>query len=520
MTNRVEGLLSSWSASSLSEYDLSPSSAPNWLIGELLAVMHAGRIRYRELRPGHIVLMDDGCAVIARGGGSEFSQPLDPIAMAADFLVPSQTYDTEDFRAILSGYARAGYEFLDALLPGFTDALLDHVGAPQERPRRGAGSFDWEQVVAGLGVSLRATKAGVQLHSQEPPTARNAWNESPTEVVLAIAACRILELDPACLLQGRAAEAARGQGATLLRLLQSDWNAFDPGERVLSELQHERSTTRMALAIAACARTDPANTFAFALRALEGTAEDDAAPLADVVLALASRCALLAETAGCEAYKSRYYVQRAAIVLQYFTKGQRADEGRSCQLMHTLHRCGFFPPVAEMRISWPRTATDIALAQSLLLACRETFQHALTRCSEAGLGFPWSAAIRGLGLARRTLWRMYDGASAREEGMAEMLQLAPSVIKSYAYLLGDMFKASSEELAARGESGWAVFFAEGNDGPAHMTQELRWICDFLELAAKGPLSLDAARHFMALGGRFAPRARPGGSSSNVASLPQ
>lgn len=508
------------SCSSLSEYDLAPASAPLFLLGELLATMHSKGVRYGNFRPGHLDLHADGSAWVVRATHVTVDQPITPELVVADFTVPFETYSREDFRAIVAGYARAGYEVLDHERPGFTDALLDLLGAPSVRPRPRPATLDISSSLQALGLKLTVLQKWPGLSRVERPGPTNLWYERPVDAFLLLLSLLILEVDCEAAFAGGGPPPASDPGSILYQVLQ-----FLQGRAQLSPASLQQlpegsvPVVRLALQLARTTvfykkEAGAANVFGTALPLLRAALcerpDSSLERLADMFIEVGFFCARWLDQAIEDPTTSKSCAQKSIILLQYLPKGALVDEMRLAGATHALNGCSWY----RNREATPEqilSVGELGIANSLLLTYRDYFQVLSDKEEGRPRGTLWSAALRGVHIARSTVRQAHAAleATTDPETGAMLMRLLQVSIKSYAIIMMGM-KLTAAEEEMRGEwSGWGYFFGKIGDEPTHLEAELQWITEFRNASVKDDFSVGILNDFVRRGACFLPeRASP------------
>src|SRR6186713_3161423 len=145
----------------LSEYDVAPQSAPLFSVGERWARLHSDGLS--RLDGAEQLVLDELGELPATGDATLPSPELNTDWAVADILSGLRDHNPADQQAILAGYTRVGYEFLDTIRPGFTDDVLDRLGVSSSRPTPLEWPLDIPALLTGLGVELQVRDEGVRL---------------------------------------------------------------------------------------------------------------------------------------------------------------------------------------------------------------------------------------------------------------------------------------------------------------------------------------------------------------------
>lgn len=512
-------LLSRAPSFSLSEYTLAPASAPLFRVGELLAALHEGGFRYGQLRPGHMALMADGTAAIARATDCEANQPLDPERMAADFRAPFATYPWEDFRAILAGYARRSYERIDHLEAGFTDSLLDVLGVPASRPRPRPAALDVPRLLASLRIELvvmgPAPLFPALIWLGNPPP-RQAQLESPADACLLLLCCLVIGVECMPTIQDAGDPFGPELGPSIAHFFALVRGRVAPDAALLAKLPPGLElAVQFALRVRGLFAADLAsfmNLQPHLREAFRSPVLDQASKLGDALIDVALHCARLLEQQSATIVQSISYAQKAVITLQSQATGLAQDEARLAALTRGL--CGrTWYPTPHAKAPWPVRPAEVGLSNSLLLTYRALVSSALLLPEDQAQGVLWSAAYRGIDLARSSVRQVHAllGEFSTKDA-ANSLVILPVIVRCYALLLDGLMLAATREHSRAGRSGWFEFIVERNGEPSYLEQERRWIWDF-RTATEGDFSLDAVNEHVRRGARFISRRGPGDASN-------
>jgi tetratricopeptide (TPR) repeat protein len=508
-------LLSGEPSFSLSEYTLAPASAPLFRLGELLAALHAGGICCGQLVPGQLELMADGTAAVAHARGFEPNQSLDPKRMAADFRAPFATYPWEDFRAILAGYVRTSYERLDHLQAGYTDSLLDVLGVPEPRPRPRPHALDVPRLLADLGLELVVTGPAplwpALIWLGEPPP-RRAPLGSPTDACLLLLCCLLLEVQCTPTIDDVGEPFGPEQGPAVVHYFAVIRGREAPVAPLLAKLPPGLElAVHFALQVRGIFAVGDASfmgTRAALHEALHSPTLDQAGKLGDALIDVALYCARLLEQQSATFIQSISYAQKAVMLLQSQATGLAQDDARLAALTRSL--CGrSWYPAQYSKAAWPAKPVEVGLSNSLLLTYRAIVVSALSLPEDQTQGVLWSAAFRGIDLARSTVRQVHAllGEFSPKDA-ATSLALLPVIVRCYAFLLDGLLLAATREQARAGRSGWLELFLERDGMPSYLEQERRWIRDFLSLAEAGEFSLAAVNEHVRRGAPFISRRGP------------
>ncbi|MEO6600711.1 MAG: hypothetical protein ABIQ16_12610, partial [Polyangiaceae bacterium] len=432
--------------------------------------------------------------------------------------VPFATYPWEDFRAILAGYARSGYERIDHLQSGFTDSVLDALGVPAERPRPRPAALDIPRVLASLGIQIAVTgpaplTLGLEWASHRPWQARL---ESSVDGCLLLLCCLLLDVECEPLIYDVHQCFGTNLGPTFAHFFALVRGQAAPNAALLAQLPPGLD---LALHIALKVR----GTFApgepcFAkvmlqlCDVLRSPAQGQASKLGDALVDVALYCSGLTDEQSATVTESVSYAQKAVMLLQWQATGLAQDEARLAAVTRGLCGRKWYPaPNAQAR--WPATKVEIALSNSLLLAYKAFVRSALSLPEGQAPGMLWSAAYRGIELARSTVRQVHAlvGASSPEDAM-DSLRVLPTIVRSYAWLLDGLLLGATQEHERAGRSGWLEFFVERDGEPSHLELERRWIGDFLT-ALESDFSLETVDEHVRQGALFIARRGPSYASN-------
>jgi hypothetical protein len=427
---------------------------------------------------------------------------LGPEREGDDLLECLERFELEERHAVLAGYARAGYELLDGPRPGHTDALLDHLGAPEPRPRPMVPPFDVPGVMGALGVELCLGDAGVCVGIVDAEPRREVWRQTPASAFSLVVALLVAGVDCRPLFERDRACAELENGAYGLL-----WPNPPPAADIEAEARRGLALSRgfeLAAALGRMLRLehipepfDFNHVIFWVRRVLHGSPSNEVGTFGDLMLDVTRRCARLAAQRTSATHVAAGYLQRGVIILEYMTRGQRADENRLVALTQSLHALPGYPSPLTPRGALP----DLGLMNSLLITLRELSTKSLAE-QESGRGpMLRSAAVRGLALSRHALRVAFQTAMRPEpEAATHGLAFLKLTLKNYATLLFNLASSAKLDHAPGVTRGWSTFF--GVSQPSYLDRELTWITEFLSAAAAEGFSLDAARRYVRAGSDF------------------
>jgi tetratricopeptide (TPR) repeat protein len=483
------GGLEPQSVFSLSEYDIPPVAAPWFAVGELWALLHLNGFHLEGLPRDAIKVSRAGTATVDREARLVVGLPFDPESAAVDLVAALGRDRPVTSRALLAGYARAGYERLDVREPGFTDALLDRLGVPEPRPRATVLPLDVPTLLRALGADLSLVDGQPTLLVAGPRS--EIWNQTPAESFLLLLSLLVTGVDCRALFQR---DATWSGAPPLYRLLWPRAPSVD-----VVDLARRYPDLALALALAAKVREQVASE-PIAFKSMFGVVKqtlltgppEPVRRLGDALIDAALRCAELTTDMG----RSEALAQVGTICLQWSCRGERADEARLVKLSKTLNGRPWFP---EPFAPWG-AAPHLGTWNSLLLTLRDlgvkSLQRQFNKATPAALR---SAAWRGLTIARRLLPLVYKSAfSADVDAVAASLPMLRGIVRSYAQIAVVLRRSASYENGALGPSGWYALL----DGNAQLAGEEHWILAFAAATEEEDFSPETARPFIQSGACF------------------
>ncbi|MES1184068.1 MAG: hypothetical protein ABUL60_09635 [Myxococcales bacterium] len=487
----------------MSEYDVSPGSAPLFLVGELWAALHGRSLQLRSLKRDDFRISPAGVAYLAPQAKPAPIPSLEPAECAADLAGALRGYSADDAGALLAGYSRLSVELLERSRPGFSKAVLEHLRAPKPWPSLPLAPFGFGALMRGLGVELRVVGSVPTLVVTANRSLPSLWQEGEQAAFLFILALLVAGVDCRALFQ-RDCEPSRARSASpLYKLL---W----PNPEPLANPELERLTERgaeiqLAMALALSLRTQRLpepfvfNDVLFWVRKVLVVDADQATLLGDALSHVARHCASLVAAEGGAPCEAESYLQNAIILLEYTTRGQPSDEGR----LIALTRCLYDLPGYPRPLEHCPTSLHFGVWNSLLLTYRALAKNSALYRTQRLTGLLRSTMTRGLHAARRQLRLTYEASTSRDPEQAlgghALLRVT---VKNYALLLASLWESAEDEFQATGASGWRPFFGTPQN-PGHLALEAHWIGTFFEAAAAvDGFSLDVSRAFMNAGAPF------------------
>lgn len=182
---------------SLSELDCKRNTYPFFSAGRPLVLIHNIGILHGDLRRQHIFYWAPaGRSGFIDFGGGRFAEP-DPQVMATDFIVPFFDLETDQFLALVAGYARWSFLILDEKYPNFTAELLQHFGGtftslPIPRP----DYLNVAEYFEKLSLRVDVQKDRIQLTSTiESSALMNLWDEHGDDLFIFCVSLVLLGLD-------------------------------------------------------------------------------------------------------------------------------------------------------------------------------------------------------------------------------------------------------------------------------------------------------------------------------------
>jgi hypothetical protein len=481
-----------------SEYDVTPEAAPHFQMGELWALLHSRGFVLGEQGPRQLTVAPNGRAMVMSALTLEKGIALEPARMAADVLAGLRASSPDVSQALLAGYVRMGYEWVDHQCPGFTDALQDVLQCPTAERPRPRGSVDVAALLHALGATLAVTDDRVKLLAQGAEPLAAIWQERPREAFEFLVALLVVGVDCSAIYTRDAPHAERahplhafvlpgGSGLELQQLA-----SLAPGvELPLGLLGVMRRTYREPYDL---------NDILFWVRkVLLEFPDEHAQRFGDTLTQVALHCAKLADAVGPGSQgSSQAHAQMAVIFAEYTARGTRSDEVRLVSLTHALHGYSWYPKPYER---WRVTQVELGLWNSWLQTYRAFALRSFEATKSSGGGALRSAALRGLYAARRALPMSYRLATCPDPELAVLgLPLLRVFLKSHAILISELWALSKHECEANEQTGWRGFF-EGISG-AQLALEMAWSSEFLAEAAQKDFSFEVARRRLQAGLAF------------------
>jgi hypothetical protein len=480
------------------EYDVAPGSAPLFLVGEAWAELHLRNLELTGLRRGELGVGADGMVAPLPEGRVLPSIAVDPVVAASDLVGALRVYSPPDAHAILAGYARSAYERADHRAPGFTDAVLDHLGVVEPRPRPHRLPLDIQRLLHALGAELvvAGPEVSVRTIRAEGP---DPWAGEPSAAFLVVLGLLVVGVDCRALFARDMAAGDASEHPLLYRLLWPDSRVGTDVELAVDRVHEAAGGIELAVALGQVLRNsrlqepfDFNHAIYWVRRILMNTELPQSLELGDALMEAAWYCARLIVRSGGTATDAESYLQKAIICLEYIARGTEADESRFVRVGHELHGLSWTPS----RFESPRDAVHLGILNSLLLTTRAIAERSLAAQEAGRPGTLRSAAHRGLRLARRTLLDAFAAASSGDpEVAAPMFSLLRLTIKNYALHLGTLWQMATVEKQATGSSAWLTLFGSASS-PSLLARELTWIADGYRTASQEGYSLDAARRLL------------------------
>jgi hypothetical protein len=438
----------------------------------------------------------------------------EPEVLARDLVQALGLYSPADARAILAGYARAGYEMLDHRSVGVTDAVLDHLRIARWRPRPQEPAFDVPRVLRALGVKLELAQSRDIVALPIRAEGANPWMEQPHAAFQVVLALLVAGVGCSALFARDSAAFRQGSRFELYRMLCPDHRIGSDPAAAVARIQEDARGIELAVGLGQVLRNSQlAEPFDFnqvlfwARQVLVTDGSEQPGLLADVLIDVAWRCAHLVAEATGDARNAESYAQKAVIFLEYVARGGEDDETRLVRLWHELRALEWTAGTFDS----PSDVSRLGIMNSLLLTHRELAERAVAAQTTGRAGTLRSAALRGVQLARRALRFAYAASGSRDPDVAaSAFMLLRLTIKNYARLLVSLHHMAQVEQQATRASAWLSFFDFG-PSPSLLARELSWIAHGLEAAAQDGYSLDNARTLI--------RACPLGPSEPVPARP-
>jgi hypothetical protein len=483
---------------SVREYDVAPSSAPLFLVGEAWAELHLRDLELAGLRRNELVVGQDATVAPLPEGRVLSSAALDPDFAARDLVAALRVYSYSDARAILAGYARAAYESADHRLPGFTDAVLDRLGVDVPRPRPHRLPLDIPRLFRGLGVVLVNEGRGLALRTCHADGS-NPWKREPAVPFLVLLGLFVVGVDCRDLFARDMVAPDASKQPHLYRVLWPDSRIGRDVEASVERLRGVAQGIELGVGLAQVLRNselpepiDFNHALFWVRRVLVNAETPQSLQLGDVLIEVAWHCARLILHSGGTVIDAEPYLQKAVICTEYLARGTEDDEARFVRLGHELRGLSWTP----WRFTSSQDACRLGVVNSLLLTERAFAEKSLA-AQEAGRPGPLrSAALRGHRLARRTLYDIYAAAACADpEVAAPAFVFLRVTIKNYAIHLGTLWQMANLEERATGASAWLTFFGSPSN-PSLLARELGWIMDGYQTAAQEGYSLDVARSLL------------------------
>jgi hypothetical protein len=189
----VDGLLAPFGPLRASETDVEPVLFPLFALGGAAAGAHAAGMIHNDLHLGNVNLSHLVKLHIFDYDSFVFT-PLNPRAMAAEFLAPAGSLGLCELTTFVAGYVKASYVINDAIYPNYTEELLSVLGAVLvSAPVPRASLIDLSSFLLRLGLTLVGGRLSVQGDTQLPDVASRVSARVLLTLVLLGADASLLE---------------------------------------------------------------------------------------------------------------------------------------------------------------------------------------------------------------------------------------------------------------------------------------------------------------------------------------